>query len=60
TPNGRKLYASALQELKAERWEAAERALKTALMYEPANAKFKELLGQVERERPKADPFKIK
>src|ERR687883_315651 len=32
TPNGRKLYAQALKEVEAQRWEAAERALKTALM----------------------------
>src|SRR5918911_1586819 len=60
TPNGRKLYAQALKDVEAQRWEAAERALKTALMYEPSNARFKELLGTVERSRPKADPFKIR
>ena len=60
TPNGRKLYAQALKDVDAKRWEAAERALKTALMYEPGNAKFKELLGQVEKSKPKVDPFKIR
>jgi DnaJ-class molecular chaperone len=60
TPNGRKLYAQALQDVEARRWEAAERALKTALMYEPANSRFKELLGSIDRAKPKADPFKIK
>jgi curved DNA-binding protein CbpA len=60
TPNGRKLYAQALKEVEAQRWEPAERALKTALMYEPANAKFKELLAVVERSKPKVDPFKIR
>jgi curved DNA-binding protein CbpA len=64
TPNGRKFYATALVELKAERWEAALRALKSALMYEPANTRFKEQAAQVEKEldrsRPKGDQFRIK
>jgi curved DNA-binding protein CbpA len=63
TPNGRKLYATSLVEIQAQRWEAAHRALKSALMYEPANAKFKEQLAAVERElektRPKGD-YRIK
>ncbi len=63
TPNGRKFYSAALQEIQAERWEAAERSLKSALMYEPANAKFKEQLAavaaEVEKRRPKAD-YRIK
>jgi curved DNA-binding protein CbpA len=60
TPNGRKLYGVALRELEAQRWDAAERALRTALAYEPANGKFKELLATVERSRPKRDPYRIK
>jgi curved DNA-binding protein CbpA len=60
TPNGRKFYAAALTELQARRWDGAERAIKSALMYEPQNPKFKELLAQVERSKPKSDPFKIK
>jgi DnaJ-class molecular chaperone len=60
TPNGRKFYAAALKELGAGRLEPAERALKSALMYEPGNARFRELLAQVERSKPKVDPFKIK
>src|ERR671929_1113594 len=56
TPNGRKLYAQALKDVEAQRWEAAERALKTALMYEPSNARFKELLAHVEKSRPRTDP----
>jgi curved DNA-binding protein CbpA len=60
TPNGRKLYAQALKDVEAARWEAAERALKTALMYEPGNARFKELLATVERSKPRVDPFKIR
>ncbi len=63
TPNGRKFYASALQEIQAGRWEAAERALKSALMYEPGNVKFKEQLAFAQAEwdkiRPKGD-YRIK
>ncbi len=59
TPNGRKLYAAALSDIQAGRWEAAERNLKSALMYEPQNAKFKEQMALVEKNRPKVD-FKIR
>ncbi len=64
TPNGRKFYTAALADVKAGRWDAAERALKSALMYEPGNARFKEQLaavqGELEKTRPKGDAFKIK
>ena len=60
TPNGRKLYAAALQDVAAQRWDAAARALRAALMYEPGNARFHVLLDQVERSRPRTDPFKIR
>jgi curved DNA-binding protein CbpA len=64
TPNGRKFYATALLEIQAQRWDAAQRALKSALMYEPGNARFKEQLAAVERKldegRPKGDQFRIK
>jgi DnaJ-class molecular chaperone len=63
TPNGRKFYSAALAEINAQRWEAAERALKGALMYEAGNARFKEALAQVQAElektRPKGD-YRIK
>jgi DnaJ-class molecular chaperone len=63
TPNGRKFYAAALKEIEGGRWEAAERALKSALMYEAGNQKFKELLAFVQNEwdkvRPKGD-YRIK
>ena len=63
TPNGRKFFATAMLEVKAGRWEAAERALKSALMYEAANAKFKEQLalvqGELEKTRVKGD-YRIK
>ena len=53
TPNGRKFFATAALEVKAGRWEPAERALKSALMYEPGNARFKEALAQVQAELEK-------
>lgn len=63
TPNGRKFYASALIEINAQRWEAAERALKGALMYEAGNARFKEALemvrAELEKTRAKGD-YRIK
>jgi len=63
TPNGRRFFATAQLEQQAGRLDAAERALKSALMYEPANAKFKEALAQVqgelEKTRPKGD-YRIK
>jgi len=64
TPNGRKFFSAALVEIQAQRWDAAQRALKSALVYEPANAKFKEQLALVEKEldktRTKGDQFRIK
>jgi DnaJ-class molecular chaperone len=64
TPNGRKFYAAALIELQAERWDAAARALRSALMYEPGNLRFKEQLAAAEKHldqsRPKGDQFKIR
>jgi DnaJ-class molecular chaperone len=63
TPNGRKFYAAALVELQAGRWDAAERSLKSALMYEPTNPKFTEQLAlvtsEVEKRRPRGD-YRIK
>jgi DnaJ-class molecular chaperone len=59
TGPGRKLYATAFQEAEAGRWAAAERSIKTALVYEPTNPRFRELLARIERSRPRPDPFKI-
>src|SRR5512137_673160 len=63
TPNGRKFYAAALIEIAAQRWEAAERALKGALMYEATNPRFKEQLAlvqaELEKTRTKGD-YRIK
>lgn len=64
TPNGRKFYAAALVELQAGRLDAALRALRSALMYEPGNARFKEQAAAVEKQleasRPRGDQFRIK
>ncbi len=63
TPNGRKFFQAAMQEMAAKRWDKAETALKSAMMYEPANAKFKEQLAlvqsELEKTRPKGD-YRIK
>jgi curved DNA-binding protein CbpA len=59
TPNGRKFYSAALADAQAGRWEGVERNLRMALAYEPANERFKELLVQAEKNRPKQD-FRIK
>lgn len=63
TANGRKFYTAALKDIEAGRWDAAERALKSALMYEADNQKFKEQLAFVQAEwdkvRPKGD-YRIK
>jgi curved DNA-binding protein CbpA len=64
TPNGRKFYAAALADVQAQRWDSALRNLKSALMYEPSNARFKEQAALVEKEldktRAKGDDFRIK
>lgn len=59
TSTGRALYAAAFRDAEAGRWDAAERGIKTALLYEPSNARFRELLARIERARPRPDPFKI-
>jgi curved DNA-binding protein CbpA len=56
TPNGRKFFKAALQEIQAKRWDKAEVALKSAIMYEPANPKFKEQLAAVQSELDKGRP----
>lgn len=65
TPKGRQLYKTALQEIERQQWSAAERNLKSALMYESSNAKFKEKLAQVQvkledQRKLSGDSFKIK
>jgi len=63
TPKGRECFKNAVKEFDAKRWDGAMRQLKMALMYEPANAKYKEKYKEAEKEweksRPK-DDFRIK
>jgi hypothetical protein len=49
TPKGREFFKLALAEIEKENWSAAERNLKSALMYESGNAKFKEKLDLVKQ-----------
>lgn len=48
-PKSRGFYKSALKDLEAQNWGAAERNLKSALTFEPSNAKFKEKLAEVQK-----------
>ena len=49
TPKGRDFFKQALAEIDKGNWGAAERNLKSALMYESGNAKFKEKLELVKQ-----------
>ncbi len=65
TPKGRQFFKTALQEIERQQWQAAERSLKSALMYESGNAKFKEKLvlvqAKLEDQRKfSGDSFRIK
>ncbi|MCA2979139.1 MAG: DnaJ domain-containing protein [Myxococcaceae bacterium] len=65
TPKGRQFFKAALQEIERQQWQAAERSLKSAIMYESGNAKFKEKLAQVqarleEQRKTGGDSFRIK
>ncbi len=60
TANGRKLFATAVEQVKRLQWDAAASSIRAALMYEPGNARFKDLAATIEKSRPKADPFKIR
>ena len=63
TPKGREAFKSGMKEFDGKRWDAALRHFKMALMYEPANAKYKEQLNaaqsELDKSRPKND-FRIK
>jgi curved DNA-binding protein CbpA len=56
TPNGRRFFLAARQEAQAGRWDAAERALKSALMYEPGNERFKDALAWVAERKRAPEP----
>lgn len=65
TPKGRQFFKTALQEIERQQWAAAERNLKSAIMYESSNAKFKEKLALVQaklddQRKVGGDSFKIK
>jgi hypothetical protein len=64
-PKGRALYATALKDFDARRFSDAQRNLKSALMYERDNARYKEKLAEVEQKlhdefKSKGDQFKIR
>jgi DnaJ-class molecular chaperone len=64
-PKGRNFYQLGTADLDAGRWAAAERNLKMALTYEPANAKYKEKLTEAQKKlneesKARGDAFKIK
>lgn len=48
-PKGRQFYQTAAQDAAAERWQSAERNLKMALTFEPANPRYKEKLAEVQQ-----------
>jgi curved DNA-binding protein CbpA len=47
TPKGRQLYATALSDMEKGSWANAERNLRSALMYERENVRYKEKLAEV-------------
>jgi DnaJ-class molecular chaperone len=64
-PKGRQFYQLGHNDFEAGRWSAAERNLKMALTYEPANARYKERLLEAQRKlndesKAKGEAFKIK
>lgn len=64
-PKGRAFYATAMQDMEAQRWSSAERNLKTALTYEPSNARYKEKMEEVRQKlheefKKSGDQFKIR
>ena len=59
TPQGRKVFEQGMKDLAASKFVEAHRNFKMALMYEPANAKYKEKMLEAEKQLPKGD-FRIK
>ncbi|HYO57198.1 J domain-containing protein [Archangium sp.] len=64
-PKGRQFYQTGAADADAGRWASAERNLKMALTYEPANTRYKEKLAEVqkvllEEARKQGDAFKIR
>ncbi|MFY0575050.1 hypothetical protein ACN28S_12365 [Cystobacter fuscus] len=48
-PKGRQFYQTGAADADAGRWASAERNLKMALTYEPANTRYKEKLAEVQK-----------
>ncbi|ATB26953.1 J domain-containing protein [Melittangium boletus] len=64
-PKGRQFYQTGAADADAGRWASAERNLKMALTYEPANSRYKDKLAEVqkvllEESRKQGDSFKIR
>jgi DnaJ-class molecular chaperone len=64
-PKGREFFKKGTADLEGSRWASAERNLKMALTYEPANALYKEKLGEAQKKineeaKAKGEGFKIK
>ncbi len=49
TPKGRQFYTEGMKDFEAGRWQAALRNFKSALMYEPQNARYKEKVAESEQ-----------
>ena len=49
TPNGRKFHAAGLAALEAGRYEEALRSSRAALMYEPQNARYRQVADEAQR-----------
>jgi DnaJ-class molecular chaperone len=65
TPKGRQFYTTAVADMNAQRWSAAERSLKMALTYEPTNPRYKEKLNEAQQRiyqeiKERGETFKIK
>ncbi len=64
-PKGRQFFQTAIADFDAQRWAAAERNLKMALTFEPANVRYKEKLTEVQQKlhqesKKSSEPFKIR
>ncbi|WP_281255373.1 J domain-containing protein [Cystobacter ferrugineus] len=65
-PKGRQFYQTGAADADAGRWASAERNLKMALTYEPANTRYKEKLAEVQKvlleesRKQGGDGFKIR
>jgi DnaJ-class molecular chaperone len=51
TPKGEQMYNAALVDLQNNRLDAAYKNMQTALLFEPANAELKRLLGEIDKKR---------